>query len=115
MAKQKTPPRNLYELTPRRLVQFEKAENGRVTLLIPKFQKGFLGDWLQPRLRRPFFRVSLDEFGSFVWLCCDGTTSVRTIGEQMKAQFGEAAEPIYDRIERFLQQLENSQFIDLPT
>ncbi len=104
-------PRNLYDLMPQRLVQFEKDEKDRVTLLVPKFRKGFMARWLQPRLRRPAFRIKLDDYGSFVWLRCDGKTDVRTIGEQMKSQWGEDAEPIFDRIERFLQQLEHSEFI----
>jgi hypothetical protein len=111
MAAKKSEPRNLYALKPLRLVEWESDEHGRVTILIPKFSKGPLARWLQPRLRRPIFRIKLDEYGSFVWLNSDGKKDVRQIGEEMKARFGEVAEPVYDRIGRFLQQLENSKFI----
>ncbi len=106
--------KNLYELRPRRLVEWEQGQDQRVTLLVRKFRKCFLARVLQPRLRRPLFRINLDEFGSFVWLSCDGDTDVRSMGEQMRNRFGEVAEPVYDRISRFLQQLEHSQFIDFP-
>jgi len=106
--------KNLYELRPRRLVEWETGQNQQVTLLIPKFRTGLIARVLQPRLRRPQFRIKLDEFGSFVWLLCTGETNVRSIGEQMRSRFGETAEPIYDRISRFLQQLESSKFIDFP-
>ncbi len=108
---QKPEPKNLYELRPEHRVEWEKDDSGRVTLLVPKFRKGPLSRILQPRLRRPFFRIRLDEFGSFVWLACDGATDVRTIGEKMKTTFGDTAEPVYDRIGQFLQRLENSKFI----
>ena len=108
-------PRNLYELKPRRLVEWEVSQESRVTLLIPKFSKGFLARALQPRLRRPLFRINLDEFGSFVWLSCDGNADVRSIGEHMMDKYGPAAEPVFDRIAQFLRQLESSNFIDFPT
>ncbi|MGB7624711.1 MAG: PqqD family protein [Terriglobia bacterium] len=107
-------PRNLYELKPRRLVEWELAQDSRVTLLIPKFRKGLLARTLQPRLRRPLFRINLDEFGSFVWLSCNGKADVRSIGEEMMSKFGPSAEPVYDRIGQFLRQLESSKFIDFP-
>lgn len=105
-------PRNLYDLRPRRLVEWETGKDNRVTLLIPKFSKGILARTLQPRLRRPLFRINLDEFGSFVWLSCDGNADVRSIGEEMMHKFGPAAEPVFDRIGQFLRQLEGSKFID---
>lgn len=107
-------PRNLYELKPRRLVEWEMGKDNRVTLLIPKFRKGFMARTIQPRLRRPLFRVNLDEFGSFVWISCDGKADVRSIGEEMMDKFGPAAEPVYDRIGQFLRQLESSKFINFP-
>lgn len=111
MAKKTKTPRNLFDLIPLRQIEFEQDDSHHVTLLIPKFRKGFLAYWLQPRLRRPLFRIKLDDYGSFVWLRCDGVNNVRTIGEEMKSHFGEAAEPVYDRISRFLQELELSDFV----
>lgn len=106
-------PLNLYSLKPRRMVEWEVDSEGRVTLLVPKFRRGILARWLQPRLRRPLFRIKLDEFGSYVWQQCNGDTPVKTIGEEMKSRFGNAIEPVYDRIAQFLQQLENSRFLTI--
>jgi hypothetical protein len=108
---QKSEPKNLYELKPVRLVEWERDGLNRVTLVVPKFRRGVLSRILQPRLRRPFFRVKLDEFGSFVWLASDGLTTIRTMGEQMQAKFGETVEPLYDRLARFLHQLEDSKLV----
>ncbi|MDD5543827.1 MAG: PqqD family protein [Acidobacteriia bacterium] len=94
-------------------MEWEEDAEGRVTVLVPKFRKGWPARVLQPRLSRPFFRVKLDAFGSFFWKGCDGETSIQTIGEKMKHHFGEEAEPLYDRITRFLQQLENGDLLKI--
>jgi hypothetical protein len=72
-------PVNFLELKPFRLVQWEVSEEGRAVLIAPKFSGRFLGKWLVPLLSKPFFKVRLDDYGSFVWLRCDGQTTVEAI------------------------------------
>jgi hypothetical protein len=97
---------------PERAVQSEE-QDGKVTLLRPKFLRGLLARWLQPRLSRPFYRVHLDEVGSFIWGCCDGQATVEQIGEKLAAQFGERVAPAERRLSLFLTQMQRGGLIRL--
>jgi hypothetical protein len=74
---------------------------GNVVLLIPRFRRGLCAKWLQPRLKKPYFRLSLDEVGSFVWEQCDGKMTVREIAALMAARFGENVQPVENRLSIF--------------
>jgi len=87
-------------------------EDGAV-LLVPRFRKGPLAKWLQPRLKRPFMRVSLDELGSFVWKRIDGKNTYSEIHKAMKAHFGEKLSESDERLQKFLSILQNNQFAEL--
>lgn len=102
---------NLLDLVPVHTVRFETDAEGLIVLLKPKFTNRLLQKYLLPRMRRPFFRITLDELGSFVWSRCDGKCTVRRLAELHKQRFGEKAEPLYDRLTLFLQTLEHNRFI----
>jgi hypothetical protein len=51
--------------------------------------KGLFARWIQPRLRRPHVRITLDKIGSFVWKRCDGQTTVGDILAEMDARLTE--------------------------
>lgn len=111
MKKEQVEPVNLLELKPRQNILWEMGEDGGIVLLVPKFSNKFLATYLMPLLSKPNFRVKLDQFGSFVWKHCDGLTSVSDIGKKMKEQFGDSAEPVYDRIGTFIKRLEKEKFL----
>lgn len=102
---------NLLDLKPARRVEWEDVGEDRVVLLVPKFSHRFWVKWLLPRLRKPFFRVKLDEYGTLVWKLCDGETTVLEIGEQMRERFGDDAEPLYDRLAVFIKRLERGDLL----
>lgn len=102
---------DLLDLVPVKNRDWEELEDKQIVILQPKFRNRWLARWLLPRMKRPYFQVKLDEFGSWVWNRCDGEKTVREIGTEMRAKFGEKIEPVYDRLERFLRQLEESKFI----
>ena len=102
---------NLLSLTPIRTVEWKDDERNLVTLLKPKFQNPYLARFILPRLKKPFFKISLDDIGSFVWLNCDGRQTVKIIAEKLKQEFGESVEPLYERIGHFFQSLEKNHFI----
>jgi hypothetical protein len=102
---------NFLELKPLRLVQWEVSKQGRAVLTAPKFSSRILVKWLVPLLSKPFFRVRLDEYGSFVWLRCDGQTTVEMIADQAYAEFGESVQPLYERLISFLHKLEREDFV----
>jgi hypothetical protein len=104
---------NLLDVKPTRNLQWETRESELVTLLVPKFRNHYLVKWFLPLFSKPNFRVNLDAYGSFVWHHCDGNTTVFEIGERMKEKFGEAVDPLYERIAQFIQKLEQEKFLAL--
>lgn len=102
---------NLLELRPKRNSEWETGENDQVVLLVPKFRGGFLGKWVQPRLSRPYYRVKLDAYGSYIWRACDGNTTVFEIAAAMKDRFKEDLESLYERIGKFIRRLDESKFV----
>jgi len=104
---------NLLELKPLRNAKWEIAETGLAVILIPKFRNEFLVRYLLPFFAKKNFRVKLDAFGSFLWKHCDGLTNIQTIGERMKQEFGVAADPVYERLGRFLRKLEREGFVSI--
>ena len=106
----KPPPVELPDCYPEQAVGYE-LEGEKVVLLRPRFIKGPLARWLQPRLRRPYFRVHLDDLGSFVWKRCDGKTKVSEIVTQMEAHFGGGEIQLAERLAYFFQELERGEMI----
>lgn len=87
-------------------------ENGLVTLQMQN--RGVANFLAQKLLKKP--RVSfihLEEFGSFVWGCIDGKQNIISIGEMVKAQFGEKTEPLYERLSQYIKTLESNGFITI--
>ena len=102
---------NLLELVPKRNLQFEMKDEEIVILLVPKFRNRMFTRWVLPRMKKKFFHVKLDAYGSFIWNHCDGTRRVEEIWDLMKRRFGDDFDPTYGRIQRFIQTLLNDKFI----
>lgn len=72
---------------------------------------------LYARIAQKFFHtprvshIKLDEYGSFLWKEINGTQTVGDLAKKMNAQFGEKAEPLYDRLVKYMQILHNNRFI----
>lgn len=60
----------------------EVVDDGLQAILVPRFDGRILGRFLMPRLKKPYFRIRLDVFGSFVWEALDGETTVASIAER---------------------------------
>ncbi len=102
---------NLLNLVPVRNISWEKNEEGLIVLLKPKIKNPFFAKRLLPRLKSPHYKIKLDSVGSFLWEKCDGKMTVKELAEKLKANFGEGVEPLYDRLNLFLQSLEKNRFI----
>lgn len=93
-------------------LDWEEDEKGRVRVILKR-------DKLLEKLVRPFIKspknmkVNLEEMGSFVWKTIDGEKTVLEIGECVKAEFGEEAEPLYERLATYINILRNNKFITL--
>ena len=89
---------------------WEADKAGMVT--IHMIHRGFYA-WLAQRLfRRPrVSHIRLDAMGSFIFQRIDGKRTVGEIAELVKAEFGKDAEPLYDRLVKYMQILRNNGFI----
>jgi len=69
--------------------------------------------WLaQKLLGRPrVSHIKLDEMGSFIYPLIDGKRNIGDIALLVKEEFGEAAEPLYDRLVQYMKILRNNEFI----
>ena len=102
---------NFLELIPVKNIKWEKREGGLIVLLKPKFKNKFFVKYFLHKMKRPFFRIKLDEIGSYVWELCNEQNTVFEIGEKLKERFGEKIEPVYERLSLFLKQLEKGECI----
>ena len=83
---------------------------GIVTIL--QENKGLFNTLAQKLLKKPrISQIHMEEFGSFIWKLIDGNLSVYEIGQKVSEQFGEKAEPLYERLSVYIKQLENCGFI----
>lgn len=99
----------------KRTIGWEDGQDNMAILLVPRFRKGPLAKWLQPRLKRPFMRVKLDEIGSFVWKSCDGNKNFKVVAQAMEERFGSKVIPVEERLKQFLITLKKDKFIELFT
>ncbi len=102
---------NLLELVPIRNIGWKKSDEGLTVLLKPKVKNPFLAKHIIPRLKNPYYRIRLDDVGSFIWEQCNGIQTVKEIADSLSEKFGDKVEPVYDRLALFLQSLERNRFI----
>lgn len=87
-------------------------EGGKVTLEIEN--KGFFNTLAQKLFKKPRISyIHLDETGSFIWPLIDGETDITDLGKQLKEHFGEKAEPLYERLSKYIKILESYGFVEL--
>jgi hypothetical protein len=96
---------------PIRLLEWRDEDDGTITVLRPKFGTGRLGRWLSSRLAHPYCRVRLDEYGSFVWKCCDGRRTVDDIAQALREQSQDTANDLRTRLLFFFRRLERERLI----
>jgi hypothetical protein len=98
---------------PRRLLDWRERSNGQVVIFRPKFGHGVVGRWLASCLADPHYRIRLDDVGAFVWKACDGSTTLLTIAEGMRAKFGSDVEPVERRLAQFVRRMLLSRILEL--
>ncbi len=102
---------NLLHLVPVQNTKCETREDGLVVLFKPKFANSILVKYLLPLMKQPYYKIKLDDIGSFFWSKCDGIRTVKEIAELHKKKFEDRVEPLYDRIAHFLASLEKNHLI----
>ncbi len=104
---------NLLDYAPQPVVPWETDDDGLIALKCPRVVHRYLQKILLPRLKRPYMLIHLDAFGSSVWRQMDGIKTVAEIGCQLRAEFGEAVEPVYERLGLFIHLLLRRKYITL--
>lgn len=105
---------NLLDFIPVRneKILFSADENGKVTLEIEN--KGLFNKIAQKLFKKPKISyVHLDDMGSFIWPVIDGKKDICEIGKEVKEHFGEKAEPLYERLCKYIKILKSYGFIHL--
>lgn len=85
-------------------------KDGLVT--VHMVHRGFYAAIAQKFFHRPrVSHIDLEGQGSFVFLQIDGKRTVGEIALLVKAEYGDEAEPLYDRLTKYMQILRNNGFI----
>ena len=102
---------NYLDLKPQRSDKISWSEqDGKVTLEIEN--KGFWNRAFQKLFKKPKISyVHLDELGSFVWPLIDGEKTVLEIGQSVEAEFGEKANPLYERLIKYFEILKSYHYV----
>lgn len=108
--KKKTKENYLEKIPVRAEIEWDTDSDGNVTLHIEN--KGVMNKIAQVIFKKPKISyIHLDEMGSFIWPLIDGETDILKIGESVKEHFGEKAEPLYERLSKYILTLESYKFI----
>ena len=113
MAKKEKMQLNLLDCTPVREpdLRWTEDENGIIT--IHRVHTSFTDRLIHTVTKRPLRQthITLEEFGSFLWKNMDGRTTLRDLANMLKDEFGEKAEPLYPRLEKYVVTLKNNKLI----
>lgn len=105
-------PQNYLDFVPVVNPQNNWTEDAQGIVTIDMVHRGFYARIAQKFFHTPrVSHIKLDTYGSFLWKEIDGVRTVGDLAEKMKAQFGEQAEPLYDRLVKYMQILHNNHFI----
>ena len=89
---------------------WDRGEDGVVT--IHMVNRGFYNTLAQKLFHTPrVSHIKLYEYGSFLWMRIDGVKTVGQLALELKEAYGEKAEPLYDRLVKYMQILRNNRFI----
>ncbi len=91
-------------------IEWTTDTKGIITLEIKN--KGVFKRITQILLKKPKISyIHLDEMGSFIWPLIDGEKDITALGELVKEHFGEKAEPLYERLAKYIQILASYGFV----
>ena len=92
----------------RRQVEWTTLESGCIEIILDK-NLSKIEEKVARILGAPtFVRRPMDKMNSALWMLMDGTRNVRTIIEEMDAQFDEAISPVSERVNNSI-----AQFVEL--
>lgn len=112
MSKLKKKSGNYLEFVPYRNPKFDSVTDDNGNVIILKKNEGIFCKITQKVFGKPAVsQIHLDDMGSFIWLLIDGEKNILLIAELVKAEFGDKAEPLYNRLVQYFVTLEQYGFI----
>lgn len=88
-----------------------EAVDGKVTIF--QENKGLFNRIAQILWKKPkVSQIHLDEMGNFIWPHINGENSIMDIAVLIKEEFGEKAEPLYNRVVEYFKILVSCGFIE---
>lgn len=103
---------NYLEYIPVIVAEYETGDDGSITVL--QENKGIMKWLTQKLIKKPrVSKIHLDKMGNFIWPLMNGENSILDIANAVKEQFGDEAEPLYDRLVKYIKTLESYGFISI--
>lgn len=85
------------EIVPQKNCDYVENSNGNYVLQMPKSDNAILMKVINSFSKSPFYKIKLDDRGSFIWEHCDGKNSIRQICRLLEDKFGDSVKPTADR------------------
>lgn len=114
MARKLRKDENFLELIPVRNpdLAYTKKKNGLVIIEVPNI--GLFNKIAQKLFYKPeVSKIHLDSYSSYVWLGINGKRDIIELGKYLKRKYGEEAEPLYERLAKFITILKENRYIGL--
>lgn len=91
-------------------IEWSTGEDGIVTLDVQN--TGVMNRICQKLLKKPkVSHIHLDKMGSFIWPLIDGEMDIIAIGKIVESEYGEDANPLYERLAKYFQILDSYGFV----
>lgn len=105
---------NLLDGVPKHIEDLRWEMQEGVGVIIYQDNTGMVNRLAQKYLKKPkTTQVHLDEMGSYIWPLIDGKRTIFEIANLVKLQFGEKAEPLYNRMVSYMKILKDNGFITI--
>jgi len=105
---------NLLGLAPRRIAEWEEADEQIILIRPPPGTDGLQGVMDRFFHKMSASRIRLDEVGGFAWVHFDGDRTVAQVGELMRREFGERVEPVEERLGHLVWVMRKEGFLAYP-
>ena len=103
---------NYLDKVPAHSIRYRCGTDGPGRVVILRNNEGLFNRIAQRFFHKPAVSyIHLDEMGSFIWMNINGRRSVYDIAGLVEEHFGEAAEPLYNRLVRYMGTLSKCGFI----
>lgn len=102
---------NFYDMVPKRKFEHKLNSNGKVEIIIPRFDDNFIGRLISKQSSKENIKAELDEIGTIVWLAIDGKNTVFDISKKLKEKIDDQKQ-VEERTVEYLKHLYDSSFVD---